>query len=373
MDLDGDGDLDLVVGSYVEFGPNARRYCELVRGVRSGCPPHEYEPQFARYYENSGAGRFIDRSRRAGMETTHGKALAVGFVDFNGDGRMDFYLANDGTPGDLMENQGGGRFRNVGLESGAAFGAMGQAQAGMGVDWSDFDGDGAMDFAVTAFSGEPYSLYRGVGMLFEHAGDRMGLAAPTRTRLGFGVKFTDVDCDGWPDLVFVNGHVYDNAHLVSPELSYRQPTMLLRNEEGRRFRLLGSEAGEGLARPIVGRGLAAGDYDNDGREDLLIVDYEGTPLLLRNVGPRVHHWLIVDVRSRGRPAYGARVEVRAGPRRWKRWVSPASAYLSSSDPRLHFGVGAATQVDVSVRWPGGFRRELRDAAVDRILRVDDAR
>lgn len=372
MDLDGDGWLDLVVGSYVVFNEHTRRYCEMRPGVRSGCPPQEYQPQFARVYRNDGRGGFQDISAAAGMKTTHGKALVVTFCDFNDDGRPDFYLANDGTPGDLMQNLGGGRFRNIGLEAGAAFGMLGQAQAGMGTDWADYDRDGRFDFAVSAFSGEPYSLYHNTGLLFEHTGSSTGISEPTRAALGFGVKFTDADNDGWKDLVFVNGHVYDNVAQVEPGSTYRQPSMLFLNRGGTRFELAAAAAGPDFARPILGRGLAAGDYNNDGREDLLIVDYEGQVLLLKNESPAAHHWLTLDLRGGGknRLAYGARAEVRAGGVRWIGQVSPASAYLSSSDPRVHFGLGDTAQVEaVRITWPDGSHEEVRQPPIDRIVRI----
>jgi hypothetical protein len=306
------------------------------------------------------------------MSTTHGKALALAFCDFNDDGRIDFYLANDGTPGDLMQNLGGGRFRNVGMESGAAMGALGQAQAGMGADWADFDGDGLFDLAVSAFSGEPYSVYRNIGGTFEHAAAALGIAEPTTPTLGFGTKFVDADNDGWSDLVFVNGHVYDRAADVEPGSSYRLPTMLFHNQRGERFIDAAASAGEGFTRPIVGRGIASGDFNNDGRPDLLVVDYEGRPLLLRNDTANSNHWLVVDLRAAGNNgrAYGARVEVKAGGRRWVGQVSPASSYLSSSDPRVHFGLGGATSIDaVTVTWPDGQTRQVTPA-IDRFVHLE---
>ncbi|HTE17879.1 MAG TPA: CRTAC1 family protein, partial [Armatimonadota bacterium] len=275
----------------------------------------------------------------------------------------------------LMQNLGGGRFRNVGLEAGAAFGSMGQDQAGMGTDWADYDRDGRFDFAVSAFSGEAYSLYHNVGRIFEHAGPATGIAEATQSALGFGVKFTDADNDGWKDLVFVNGHVYDNVAQVEPGSTYKQPSMLFLNRGGARFELATASAGPDFGRPILGRGLATGDYNNDGREDLLVVDYEGQVLLLKNESRAPHHWLTLDLRSSGknRLGYGARAEVRAGSTRWVGQVSPASAYLSSSDPRIHFGLGAVTEVDsVQVTWPDGTRQELLRPPVDRIHRVQQA-
>jgi hypothetical protein len=372
MDLEGDGRLDLVIGHYVIFNEHTPQFCEIVRGVKSGCSPQVYEPQFARLYRNDGHAHFTDISAPAAMDTTHGKALAVGFCDFDGDGKTDFYLANDGTAGDMMQNLGGGRFRNVGLETGTAFGERAQAQAGMGVDWGDYDRDGRFDFAVSAFSGEPYSLYHNLGNTFEHAGARMGISQPTLKPLGFGTKWTDADNDGWLDLVFANGHVYDNVGLIEPGSTYAQPMMLFHNEAGRPFRDIAAEAGPDLQRPIVGRGLAVGDFDNDGREDLLVVDYEGHPLLLHNETEGLNHWL--TLRLCGRPpnsfAYGAVVEARAGTTRWIAQVSPASSYLSSSDPRVHIGLGAVTRLDsLTVRWPDGARQQVSPPEVDRIIDI----
>jgi hypothetical protein len=374
MDLDGHGWLDLVVGSYVVFNAHTPKFCEMRPGILSGCPPAEYHPQFAHVYRNDGHGGFVDQSDLAGMPSTHGKALAVSFCDYNADGRPDFYLANDGTPGDLMQNLGGGRFKNVGMETGAALGVLGQAQAGMGADWGDYDRDGRFDLAVSAFSGEPYSLYQNVGEVFEHTAVSTGIADATRLSLGFGVKFTDFDNDGWLDLIFVNGHVYDNVAQVEAGLTYRQPTMLFQNQQGRHFDLLGAAAGPDLNKPILGRGLACGDFDNDGREDLLVVDYEGSPLLLHNQSPPNRHWLTVDLLgpTKNRASYGARVEIFAGKERWLGQVSPASAYLSSSDPRVHFGLGSTDSLDrLVISWPDGKRQEIAHPAVDRIFRATE--
>jgi hypothetical protein len=218
-DLDGDGDLDLVVMNYVLFGPNAKKFCELAPGVLSGCPPRDYDPDYTRIYQNDQA-RFEDVTIRAECNTTHGKGLALAFCDYDDDGRLDFYLGNDGTPSDLLHNLGGFRFRNVGIETGAAFGTMAQPTAAMGADWGDFDRDGKFDLAVSAFSNEEYSLLRQDGGLFVPITAQVGMGLATFKPLGFGTHFLDADNDGRLDLHFTNGHVYDNVSLLDPSSTY---------------------------------------------------------------------------------------------------------------------------------------------------------
>jgi hypothetical protein len=193
--------------------------------------------------------------------------------------------------------------------------------------------------------------------------------------LGFGAKWLDVDNDGWPDLMFANGHVYDNTDEIDPLTTLRQPLMLFRNQGGKALRDLVPVLGGELETPILGRGLATGDFDNDGRVDVLAVDYEGAPLLLHNLTDTRNHWITLDLRGRGgnRLAYGARVTLVAGDKRWTGQVSPASSYLSSSDPRLHIGLGEASALDsISIRWPSGGKSTLRDVKADQVLRVDEA-
>ncbi len=368
MDLDADGDLDLLVGNYVVFDAQAPRYCEMKPGVTSGCPPHTYRPQHPRLYRNDGNGSFTDVTSRSGMDQAGGKVLALGFTDYDRDGRQDFYLANDGVPGDFFQNQGGMRFRNVAVARGVALGVFGQAQAGMGVDWGDYDRDGRQDLVVTAFSDEPYSVYRDQGAYFENVSARIGIAEPTTKPLGFGTKWLDFDNDGWLDLIFANGHVYDNVADFDAASAYRQSMQLFRNREGRRFEDVSAVAGPDLGKPIVGRGLATADYDRDGRLDLLVVDREGTPLLLRNTREATGNWLTVDLRDQGsnRFAYGARVVITTSSGSHVREVSPASSFLSSSAAELHFGLGDVREVATfQVVWPDGEKQEISCGAVNR--------
>jgi hypothetical protein len=375
MDLDGNGTLDLVHLNYAVFGPNEPQYCELAPGVRSGCPPSQYRPQLPELWENLG-GRFRDVSAASGMRRTSGKALVLAFSDLDGDGRPDFYIGNDGMPAELMRNRGGLKFENIGASSGAAYGTLaGNSIAAMGADWADYDRDGKDDLAVSAFSDEPYSLLHNDGDgLFQHTAQEVGIAEPTYKPLGFGTKWLDLDNDGWRDLSFVNGHVYDNTAQIDPQTTLRQPLMLFRSEAARRFTDLVPALGGDAARPILGRGSAVGDFDNDGRQDLLVVDYEGAPLLLHNRSTTPNHWLTLDLRSasKNRFAYGARITARAGQDTWTGTVSPASSYLSSSDPRVHLGLGSTSRLDeVTIRWPGGRQQVLRGVAADQVLQLTE--
>ena len=371
MDLDSDGNLDLVLLNYVIFGPKEPQYCELTPGIKSGCPPSRYRPEFGELWRNVG-GRFVDVTKSSGFTDTHGKGLVIAFADMNGDGRMEFYIGNDGTPAELMANLGGMKFRNVGEESGAAFGGMpGHALAAMGADWADFDRNGHLDLAVSGFADESYVVLQNAGKgLFKHAGPETGISGPTFKTLGFGTKWLDFDNDGWVDLSFANGHVYDRAEELDALSPYRQPLQLFHNtkaDSGRFFRDLVPELGGELAKPIVGRGSASGDFDNDGRMDLLVVDYEGPPMLLQNQSETDNHWITLDLRSSGKNpfAYGAKVTAGKGSEKWVGQVSPASSYLSYSDPRVHFGLGAATRLDtLTIRWPSGRKETLKNVAAN---------
>ena len=375
LDLDGDGDLDLVLLNYVVFGPDERQYCELAPGIRTGCPPSEYTAEYGAIWEQVDRGRFRRvPDERSGMASTHGRALVLAFVDLNRDGRMDFYIGNDGMPDDLMINLGGMKFENQAVEGGVAYGSMpGHTIAAMSADWADFNRDGRDDLFVTAFANEPYSLLRQLNDgSFEHAGHATSLSGPTLKSLGFGAKWIDFDNDGWPDLAVANGHVYDQSDKLDPLSPFRQPMMLFRNIDGQEFRdLLPTMEGD-VRSPMVGRGLATGDYDNDGRQDILVVDHEGPVRLLRNTSATDHHWLTLELRAEGmnRYAYGAQITASAGEQTWISQVSPASSYLSSSDLRVHLGLGTVSQLDhLVIKWPSGGKTELWDVQVNRILRI----
>jgi enediyne biosynthesis protein E4 len=411
FDADGDGRLDLYVGAYVRFDRHTLQLCDFA-GVKAACPPTYYDPERGRLYHNLGNGRFADVTREAGLEASHGKTLGVAAADFDGDGRTDLYLANDGMPGDLFHNEALGSrlsalgeskpvpsrapsaerralfFRNVGVESGTAFNAASREQAGMGVDWGDYDGDGRLDLVVTTFQYEPTSLYHneGHGAFVEEAYPA-GIGDATLARLGFGTKFFDADNDGDLDLIQANGHVQDNAGRIFAGVTYPQSTLLFENLGDRRwggnpgadlplaFREVSAAAGAALTQPIVGRGLAVGDVDNDGDQDVLIANLEGAPLLLLNQTPRSGHSLTVRLvgTTSPRDGTGARVTVRAGGRVQVREAGTGGSYLSAGDPRVHFGLGAAGVVDsITVRWPTGRVQTLHHVLADRELTLREA-
>ena len=376
MDLDGDGDHDLVILNYVVFGPDVKRYCELVPGVISGCPPREYEPEFGEVWRNDGADGFtLVAPEISGIAATSGIGLVLAFTDYDDDGRVDFYIGNDGTRAELMHNLGGMAFENVGEISGVAASRDFDAMSAMGADWADYDRDGRLDLAVSDFQRKGFAIYHADGNgLFLEVGNRTGIARATHARLGFGTTWLDMDNDAWPDLCFANGHVYDNVAAIEPGATFRQPVSLFRSLAGRRFVDILPGLDATTSRPLVGRGSATGDVDNDGRIDLLVIDYEGPPLLLVNRSRTDHHWIELDLRAAlpNRFAYGARAVGRRGDAIWVGEVAPASSYLSSSDPRIHWGLGDATRLDsLEIRWPSGRRDTFHDVDVDTILRIEE--
>jgi hypothetical protein len=402
-DVDADGWLDLYVARYVRFGATDPRLCQVGiapgtgEPVQGACGPEVYDPEVGLFFHND-QGRFREATREFGFADAHGRGLGVAFADANADGRPDLYVANDRMPGDLFHNTGSRTtknqqprtsfFANIGVASGTAYGGSGNIQGGMGVDWGDVDADGLPDLFVATFYREPKSLYSNLGqLLFEEAGATAGLGQSALDLVGFGAKFLDVENDGWLDLLFVSGHVVETAERVDRRATYRQPGILFRHQ-GRStgspsaatprgvavglFREATADAGPDLARPIVGRGLATGDWNDDGRVDVLVSDLEGAPLLLENTGAGGSgHWIGLEVLTRhGGPALGAKVRLRAGSRHQVREVSTGGSYLSAHDPRVVIGLGAASTIDeILITWPSGARQLVRTPAVDRYLQV----
>lgn len=371
-DFDRDGLLDLYVTRYIRFGPGMREFCRASSGWQESCGPASYEPQRGVLYRNRGGGRFEDVTRRTGADRVHGKAWGVVFFDFDDDGWPDIYVANDEMPGDLLRNVEGRRFENVGAEAGVAMDTDGRVHGAMGVDAGDYDGDGRLDLVVTTFYNEPDSLYRNNdGRTFTDRAAPAGISVPTVRMVGWGTKFIDYDNDGWQDLFIVNGHATDTDRNPEIRPDLEQPMQLFRNAVSHFAPVpLGA-----LAAPIVGRGAAFGDFDNDGFADALVMDMEGPALLLHNEEGRRQpraHWLGLSLTGRlsNRDGLGAVVRVRAGGRTQVAQVQTCGSVFSSNDPRLRFGIGGASTADeVFIQWPGGTRDRLVNVAADRYVEV----
>ena len=372
-DLNGDGKLDLYVAGYAQFGPDTKPQLCSFNGVMSSCGPRFYDPERGTLFQGDGKGKFTDISEKTGAKKVSGRGLGVAILDYDGSGRDSIAIANDELPGDLLQNHGG-RFTNEGASSGTAYDADGRSHGGMGVDWGDYDNDGKSDLVVATFQHEVKSLYQNQGGgIFQEKAALLGLSDQVLPYITFGIKFLDADNDGWLDLLLANGHVQDNIAEVDKSMTYKQPTFFLRNREGKRFQDETPSSGIGALPPIVGRGLATGDYDNDGRVDALVVDAEGKPLLLHNETPASGHWLLVKLEGTksNRSAHGALLTATFGGKKLLRHCQSDGSYLSASDNRVHFGLGAETKVDLSVRWPSGATQTFSGIAADRIVTIKE--
>ncbi|MBT7418956.1 MAG: CRTAC1 family protein [Gemmatimonadetes bacterium] len=367
LDYDADGDLDLFVANYVHFSLTDNTVCKQGK-VRSYCQPDVYEPTSDLLYRNDGTA-FSNITAAAGI-ALKGRGLGVAFSDYDLDGDTDIYVANDGNMNFLYDNRQG-YFSEVGLTAGTRYNEYGHADAGMGVDFGDYDSDGDQDLFVTNFTKETNNLYRNEGQGdFPLATSATGLAGPSLKPLGFGTRFFDYDLDADLDLFVANGHVVDQIAAADPEQTYYQSNQMFRNEDGTRFADISSELGTDFTAANVGRATAVADYDNDGDPDLLVTTVANAPRLLRNDGSNHRHWLLVElVGARHPDALGARVTVITGDRRQVRERQSGGSYLASHDPRLHFGLDTATRADIEIRWPDGMRQRLDDIAADQILRV----
>ncbi len=370
LDYDRDGDLDLFVTRYVEYSLATDVPC-AEGSIRSYCDPSTYTPTTDLLYRNEGDGTFSEVSVAMGITAT-GRGLGVAFTDYDDDGDTDIYVANDGTANLLYRNDGT-VFSEVGLQAGVWYNANGRAQAGMGVDAADVDGDARPDLVVGNFAMETTTMFRNVGQgQFEDVTDRCGLGALTYMPLTFGLRFLDYDNDGDLDLFAANGHVLDNAEVVSPGHTYAQANQLLANQGDGQWVDVSAQLGADFRRPNVGRSAATADYDNDGDMDLLVNQVNGPARLLRNDGGNGQHWLLLHLRGqRQRDALGSLVTVTAAGRRQVRERQSGASYQSSHDPRLHFGLGAATQAQVEIRWPSGQVQDLGTVAADQLLTVSE--
>jgi hypothetical protein len=373
-DLDGDGDLDLFVTNYLDASVSNNPFCGDERAHRrTYCHPLAFKPLHNIVYRNNGNGTFTDVSAQTGIAKFSGNGLGIVIADFDDDQRPDVFIANDAMPNFLFYNEGGWRFTEGALAAGVAVAADGKARAGMGTDAADYDGDGRLDLVVTNHEFETTSVFRNLGgRLFAYATGESGVAVATRPFVGFGAQFTDYDNDGALDLAIVNGHVLDNTAQLFPGSSHAQRRLLFHNTGTRRFVEVGKTSGSGFAPDQVGRGLSVGDIDNDGDEDLLVTNNGGPVELLRNDGGNAQNALLIQLvgRTSNTAGVGARVRVTAGGRTQVREVKAGSSYLTSSDVRVHVGLGRAARVDrLEVRWLGGRSEVLENVAANQIVTI----
>ena len=371
-DFDNDGWLDLFVGNYLSYSLATHRQCFKESGLEDYCTPGQYPPQKDRYYRNRGDGTFDDVTTASGIGAAFGPALGVVTADFNADGRIDLFVANDQQENQLWMNRGDGTFDNRALESGVALNAAGFAKADMGVDAGDFDGDGDEDLLTTDLSLEGSTLFVNDGTgLFEDGSRASGIGAASRPYTGWGAAWVDVENDGWLDILAVNGLVWQDLDALTPDnpFPYQQRNQLFRNLGDGRFEDVTDRAGAAFELSEVSRGAAFGDIDNDGDVDVLVANVGGPPRLLINHVGNQHHWLglrLVGANAR-RDMVGARVAItRAdGSTLWRRARADGS-YASANDPRVIAGLGeSAAPPRVRVVWPSGREEEWTDLPVDR--------
>ena len=378
FDYNNDGLLDLWVVNYCKWEVNKDPFCALNGEVRGYCHPKFYPPLHNTLYRNNGDGTFTDVSEETGIAAKLGKGMSVSFADYDGDGFLDVFVANDTTRNFLFHNIGGKKFEEIGVEAGVAYGAYGTALSGMGSDFRDVNNDGRPDIWHTAIEHETFPLYinHGDGNFFD-ATVTSGLVQPTANMSGWGNGIVDFDNDGWKDLFVARSNVVDNINVVYPNRRYREPNSVFRNLGNGKFKDVSAAAGPDFQLEAAHRGVAFGDFDNDGRMDVVVSVLGGPVKLFRNISGNQNHWILLNLvgTKSNRMAIGAQVRVTTddGNSQWNQ-VSTSVGYASSSDSRVHFGLGANRRIkEIQIRWPSGIRQELRNVDVDRVMTIEEPR
>ena len=369
VDYDNDGFLDLYVTNYVKYEVESDQVC-MNKGVRVYCDPRLYEGELDILYHNNGDGTFTDVTEAAGFSGATGRGLALAWGDYDDDGDMDIYIANDADRNFLYRNNGDGTFTDVSLTAGVGFSEDGEAENGMGADFGDYDNDGNLDLVVTNFQDQTNTLYHNEGNgLFSDVSYASQIGTMSLPYLAWGVGFADYNNDGYQDLFIANGHLDENVQGFNPTGFYEQPNQLFRNNRDGTFDEVGVDSGSGMRLEKVSRGFTHADYDNDGDLDLLVTNLKGSPDLLENRGGQ-NRWLtlkLIGTRS-NRDAIGARVTVTAGNLTQVREVQSGSSYLSQNDIRLHFGLGKYSQVDrMEIRWTSGLQERIEGVKANQTL------
>jgi len=374
VDLDNDGRLDLVVVRYVTWdwddlwcGPERRE------GYRGYCHPDVFPPITMLVYHNDGNGHFTEVSHKLGLDRP-AKGLGIAIADYDRDGRMDLYIANDSMPEFLFHQKPDGTFEEVGLESAVAVNDGGQTYAGMGVDFADYDNDGWPDLVVTDLAYQRYSIYRNNrDGTFDDVSSANGMGAMSQLHSGWSVRFMDYDNDGWKDILIAQGHDLDTIEKTSPQLRYREPMMLVRNT-GKKFVDVSPISGEIFHDAWVGRGMAIGDIDNDGRIDAVVSTNGGAAHILHNETVTNNHWITLHLTGHKSNRDGIGAVVKLTTAHGSQWVTAttSSGYLSASDPRVHFGLGdSPVATSIEIRWPSGIVQTLTEVKGDRQIQVDE--
>jgi hypothetical protein len=371
FDYDNDGKLDLFVSGFVYYDKSQNILCvDKTMSRTYYCIPRVFKPRPSHLYHNSGDGKFTDVSRESGIADSPGKSFGAVATDVNNDGLVDLFVANDTMPNFLFINKGGGKFEEEGLAAGVGYNEAGKPRSGMGVDSIDYDGDGWQDLFVANIDQEFFSLYHNQKDLTFT--DEPGEIAPaTQLLSGWGLKFFDYDNDGDPDLFLVNGHPNDMVETTTPRVKYKEPLLLFENT-GRAFKNVSAQSGAVFGRDFSGRGMAVGDFDNDGDLDVLVSNNGEAPLLLRNDGGNRQNWLGLRlIATRSNPAaVGAIISWQAGGVKRSRLKTGGGSYLASSDPREILGLGTASKIDgVEIRWPSGRVDKLTNLPVNTYLKV----
>jgi hypothetical protein len=381
FDYDNDGRLDLFVCQFIRYSKKLNKFCgNTLTGESWYCKPNIYDPMPCWLFHNNGDGTFTDVSKQAGISASLGKAFGVVAADINNDGWMDLFVGNDTVQNFLFANQGKGKFDEIGLLAGVGYNTFGMARSGMGVDAADYDEDGWIDLFVANVDHEMFSLYHNQhNETFTDAALTDSIGSATRLLSGWGLKFFDYDNDGNTDLMLTNGHPDIMVAQHDPGVTYREPLLLFRNEghpnkHGHWYEDVSTQSGPIFSRRIAGRGMAVGDFDNDGAVDVLVSINNEAPLLLRNNAGRRNHWL--GVRLVGRKcnidAVGAKLSYQAGTLKRHRFKVGGGSYLSAHDPRMVLGLGQQTKIDwLEVKWPqpSGATERFTHLPVDRYITI----